>query len=742
MKKLLTLLGSLTLVTSAANAAIACGTYDIKKDGNSVIAKFLKSLNGKAELDASDVLWDLISSSGPSNRETFLIEMLQLMNVSLLANSNTYFGKDGTLKLDESNPVYNKGLADTLIYRWDSLNKAVDQQITREKESYKVKHGKKWEDKWKDMLYEKYTVYQNKKKEMDQDFLEKKYKANILLTDTNNNATKAILDVLLNTDSYGVTWVSVQTVKNKFDKLNDVKNDANKFNAVFDADKKAISQIQNSTKTKTSEWIKYDDSLTADQAKAIISGIEKSKIVCDVPEDIDQWVATSSSTRKGMLSNSQIYFLEKFYQVKAPLAISEITVPFATNGKFDDGISYEDFKGDNNTNAIDLSKLLMSLQTGGNTFWTEAARNSSKLNTGSMKKYDKLLTLKSTDFSDSLKSVVYDYVLGTTVKGGITELKFEDGEYEKNVTSLTTTLSRKVADAGSEKADSENKEANNFYATLSGNTGKLLFIDTDGLHIVSIDGYDKLKNEKTSAKEGLTTLDQLQAYNEFHKLTDNQKIYYMNETDSDKSKDYMNILNSSIKNDYLRYLANSSLISGISDAPVAFDIVGELKTWVSVTSSTDTETYWMTAVFDYFKKITTKTKETNSTEEIEGFIGKLIQFSQDDAPNEEGDKTAKSMKRWVTNKVKVAQSNLYVAPQIAFAEKYKTWVKTIRSNTTTGYPKTVIENSKFGVEKIGQEVAKIWPEDGKIVAKQPEATKNSINNNLFYYTFNKIGGMQ
>ncbi|QGS52193.1 lipoprotein [Spiroplasma tabanidicola] len=738
MKKLLTLLGSLTLVSSAANVAVACGTYDIKDNGNSVIVQFLNSLDGKAHIDASHVLVDLINASGPTNREAFLIEMLQLMNVSLLANSNTFFGAEGTLKLDESNTAYNKNLGETLSYRWDSLNKAVDQQIEREKETYKVKNGKKWESKWKDMLYEKYTVYQNKKKEMDLDFLEKKYKANILLTDTTNNATKAILDVLLNTDSYGVTWVTAQTVKNKLSKLLEVINDDAKFSSVYEADKNAVSQIINAQTMDSKNW-KAPADLDVAAAKAAVRNITSDKIICDVPEDINQWVATSSNTRSGMLSNSQLFFLEKYFEIKAPLAISEITIPFATNGKFEDGISYEDFKGDFDVTAKDIDKLLVKLTPDkqeplAESFWNEAARNSSKLNIGSIKKYDKLLTLQSTDFSDSLKNVVYDYVLGSEYEKP-EELSFDGKDFEADIKKITNKLTR-AESVGSPSLESRaaaaSKGANVFYGTLKNNPGKLLYIDTDGMHIVSIDGYDQLKNKTENKFKDLTPLAQLQAFNDFHKLSDNQKIYYMQHdtetTSNSENRNYMNILNNSIKNNYLRYLVNNSLISGISDAPVSFDIVNELKSWVSVTSATDKETFWMTAVFDYFKNVTTKTKEdSNSLEDVEIFLKKLVVFGEENPTNKEFEEIAKSMQGWVASKIKVAQINISVAPQIAFSEKHTAWVKTIKSNTTTNYPKAVIENSNFSIEKIGGAIQKIWPAKGAIYTEGAAAISSPIS---------------
>gem|GEM_PF-5627921 len=55
------------------------------------------------------------------------------------------------------------------------------------------------------MLAERYSVYQTDTRDYDLEFLEARYKTDILMSDGPNGATRAILDVVLNTDSYGVT---------------------------------------------------------------------------------------------------------------------------------------------------------------------------------------------------------------------------------------------------------------------------------------------------------------------------------------------------------------------------------------------------------------------------------------------------------------------------------------------------------------------------------------------------------
>ncbi|AOG60695.1 hypothetical protein SHELI_v1c07460 [Spiroplasma helicoides] len=765
MKKLLTLLSSLSLIGSAGTMAVSCGSkYDIKQDGNSVLVKFLTSLDGHAQLDSSDLLWELINSSGPTKRESFLLEMLQLLNVSLLANSETVMNKDE--KDYNSNKDYNKGLKEALKYKWDTLQKSVDLQMQREKDTYRVKNGKSWEKEWRKMLVEKYTVYQEDTKDMDQSFLENKYKANILLSDSTNSASKAILDVLLNTDSYGVNWVSIQSVKTKLANLLDVIGDDAKFEQVYNTDKKAISQILNAQTNDTSKWVdvnlnKPSDSsssevsLSAADAKAKIQNIKTTYIKNDVPEDILQWQTSSSDTRKGMLSKSQLYFLNKFYETKAPLAISEITIPFATNGKFDDGLTYDDFKGDNDLSAIDATKLLATLTSNGDTnlptpsepgeseddsdldlvqvdeagqkdnnqFWISALRDNTRvtsiLSTATVKKYDKLLTLSSTDFSNTLKTVVYDYVFGNDkVKPATIDPKLKVEDLTSNVdkdalkknfeTQIITPLSRKSTDG------------KDFYGVLKGYNDKLMFMETDGLHIVSIDGYNKLKTYSESNESDLT---QLQWFNNFHKLDDNKKVAYLSGVGVTDETDYMKHLNSGIKSDYLRYLVNSSLIGGISDAPVSFDIVSDLKKWVSLTSSTDSETYWMTSVFTYFKDIT-------SIDTVDNFVKQLVVFGQDDPKNQHGDEVAKSLEGWTVDKITVAETNLSIAPVIRFMDKYTNWKKEVAANTTSGYPKSMINNEKFSSDTLDATVSAIWSIEKPVVSKSL----------AMHYISNQLGG--
>ncbi|QEH62141.1 hypothetical protein SCHIN_v1c09480 [Spiroplasma chinense] len=700
MKKLITLLGSLSLTASASSMVVACGTtYDIKDDGNSVIVKFISSIDGHVQLSSADILWKLINETGPSNRETFLTDILKLINTSILANNEKNFsGEDSILK--DSDVYQNKGLAEALKTKWSTLNRAVDLQIQREKDALKRANGSKWEKKWKQQLVDKFSVYQNDTDDMDLALLETKYKADILLSDASNNTTKGLLDVLLNTDSYGVTWTTAQTTLQKLNRLKSLVDDNDAFQAAYEADELAIQQIENAQKENTSDWVNTTE-YKIDEAKKIVKEADVDKIEFDTPEDINAWASLGSETRSGMLSDSQRFFLEKFYETKAPLAISEVTIGYSTNGKFDDGISIDDFSGDNNVDLDDNNELLTWLGTETNANWTLGMRNNtlitSKSSKASVKKYDKLLTLNSSDFSDTLRTVVYDYILGGKAGAKVTDIK-----------SIVENLDRKATGT------------DNFYGTFGDGNGKLVYVDTDGIHLVSIDGYDLLKDHFTVASKpednGNGNLAELKAFHDFHNLTDAEKIGVLSRGTM------MNDLNSDVSNDYLRFLVNNSLLKGISDSPYDFDIMSEVKDWAKISSSTDSETYWISAVFDYFRQITTK-------EDNKSLVSQFIKFGVENPSNTDANNISLAMEDWVIRKIETVQTSYRIAPIVKFTDMFVNWGKTITANTATGYPKKLITNDKFTGDALQEALPEIW--------KTTKDGTRSINpETAFYYNYN------
>ncbi len=762
MKKLLTLLGSFAITASAGSMAVACTNYDKKQDGNSILINFLNSLNGKANIDASDVLWKLVNENGPKNRETFALDFLKTINASILINSEKNFGENGEIKLNNSSAFISAGLASSLSDKWNTLNKAVDLKIQREKDKYKKDNGKKWWDKWCEMLVGKYSVYQDKVKDMDVDLLEGKYKSDILLTDSSNNVTKALLDILLNTDQLGVTWITVEQVKRKLATLKSVKDDKDKLLYAAKSDVKALQQIINSTK-ESGEWVKssVNDQSTDDEISAKVDEalkIEESNIKYDVPTDINELVTGGADTRAGMLSNSQQFFLNKYYNAKAPIAISEITIAFSDNKTFDDGILPSDFEGDNEVNSKQTWTLLKQIITD-KTSWSEImAKGSTTHSKATVKHYDNLLTLtNTTDFTPTLSSIVYDYILGERYKTDVTRADENDKvkvpewttktdiekEYKKeDFGKLITALNR---------TGSFDKTSNNLYRKLSdGDKDKLVYIDSSGIHIVSIDGFNELVESTTNTpnkdakkiiddtKNGIDkeTQKSLNDFKEFNKLTTQEKIYdFWRKTDSEDR--YFKKLNSTVTNPYLKFLVNNSLLKGVKGSPVGFDIMAEVKAWATISSSSEKEFYWVTMVYDYFQTMTSK-QEDKLTED-KSFIEQFVIFGPD-GNNEKAQAIAKKIGDWTIGAIKSMKIVVTNNPSWVFVDAYKKMIEELDTKTNIGYPKEIVKNDIFNSDKLAEEINKVWwhAVDKKGAQSVQTFKTNAFDYSLSIYDLNSI----
>ncbi|AGR41495.1 lipoprotein [Spiroplasma taiwanense] len=752
MKKLLTLLGSISIIATTGQMVVACATdYDQKdQDGNSILIQFLKKLDGVAEIKTSDILWKLINAeNGPKNREKLTLELMQMINLSILSNAkNNYVDGNGKYVLDDSYPYNNYDLANTLVSRWDTLSKNVDRQIENEKKKYEKDYGKKWESEWDKMLLNKYTIYQEDTDDMDRNFLEAKYKADILLTDSSNNASKTLLDVLINTDQQGVTWVDQNTIKTKYLKLKAyvANTEANAdLIAYIRSDIDQLSQIYNSTIEDSSAWENKAKSSDTDEvliatAKEVtgkdIAGENGENILYDAPSNIDEFTISDSTSRSGFLSSSQRFFVDKWYNVQAPLAISEITIGFSENGKFDDGITEADFKsavGDTDQkNTFDLLAEIKN-DTENKSWKTYMAGGTLKHPKATVKQYEKLLTLNnSTDFTQDLRTVVYDYVLGEAADKNINEnvQKIEiTGDAKEFINKLIPEINR------------TKNEEKKFYGALK--VGTLIYIDSTGIHIVNIDGYGFLKESESANKEltgqkgieddkvNSETLKELSTFKKYSKLTDEQKVYKMQTTvnkdvkttsdsqDEDTESNlqkadsgigantYFSEMNSKVTNPYLHYLVNTSLVKGLKGASTSFDILSEVKSWAQISSSSSdsSSAYWMTCVFDYFKEIS-KPKSGNEEIDQNEFIKQFIEFNTDSETNGE---LATSTQSWFFNGLKTKQDWTNIQPSISFAQANKSWVDTIKSQTdASGYPKAIIENSWYKNDLISRSQNYFW----------------------------------
>ncbi len=733
VKKLLTLLGSVSLTATTATMAVACGTdYDIKEDGNSVLIQFLQSIDGKAKITSTDILWKLINSSnGPKNREKLTLDLLKMINLSILANIDS---EENEFTIDEDNLYTNYDLKNTLKERWTNLISIVDRQIVNEKDVYKKEHGKKWEKEWNKMLVDKYSVYQDDVKSMDKNFLENKYKADLLLTDTNNNASKTLLDVLINTDQTGVTWISSNDIIKKYNALTKVIND-NKDNdaaiaSYLRADLDQIAQIKNSTTSDTSDWeetkltSESSDAAIAAEAKEVIE-IEKEEILYDTPVNLNNFtISDTNNSRAGFLSNSQKFFLDRFYNTQAPLAISEVVVPFSENGTFDDGVTVSDFQsldGNDEKNTNELLEQIAKDSKEGNTWrrWMVEAKTD-KHPKATVKNYDKLMTLSnSTDFTQDMRAVVYDFTLGGKVNGAIVPAT----SGEKTLENLIKEISR------------EKKDGKKFYV-YNEDQGRVYYVDSTGLHIVQIDGYSYLVKSSSVEKigkrqEGIIdnkineeTLAELNEFKKYNALQDTEKVAALQ---TNRSETYTN-LNKTVVNPYLHYLTNSSMLKGITGSAYSFDIMSEVKTWAQVSSSTDgSASYWMTSVFDYFKTISkVKEKENDSSFSQEEFINNYITFNISEEKSQEEEVIQKTQS-WFYAAVNSKQSLTAIDPAILFIEASEKWTDEIKTKTdASGYPKLILDNIKYKEEIVSETIKTFW----KPTIKEENTGDMILDNNL------------
>ncbi|AKX33880.1 hypothetical protein SLITO_v1c02210 [Spiroplasma litorale] len=754
MKKLLTLLTSVSLVATTSQIVVACTSkYDQSDaDGNSILVHFLEKLDGKAEIGANDILDKLINvSSGVKNREKFSIDLLKMINLSLLANAESNYSEGSDKKaeynLNKEHPYYINGLEKILVDRWKTLSADVDRQIQNEKDKYKNDYAGKWENEWNSMLVNKFSVYQKDTKDMDRDFLEKKYKADILMNDSSNNVSKILIDILLNTDQQGVTWVSRTTVQEKYRNLKAAGDDENKVNSILASDQKMLNQIYNSSRKSSDEWTASKYGFEFKDWKEVQNEVKKVEdIKTDVPLDLTNFTVTDAASRKGFISNSQRFFMDKWYTNQAPLALSEITIPFADEHKFEDGISLKSFESTTyDKYQKDIIKLLKSLQNSNqetielkadndtsNSTWRKIMSEGSLSNTingkATVKKYDKLLTLSnSSDFTQDIRTAVYDYVLNKNAKEkNFAELKALKLD-ENDVKTLGTAIENISRKSGS--------DSSKFYGEL--NDGRLLLIDTSGLHIINIDGYNYLSND-TEPKDLETnkgiesgtinnnTRKELEAFKDFHKLTNNEKIAYI-QSGIDDTK-YYDKLNTHINNNYLKYLANTSLIKGIDGAATSFDLMEEVKEWVKVESSTDISKYsWSSSIFDYFKIISTNNPKQ------EDFVKQFVVFNSED-------EVGKSLENRFNTMLNTLQSIIDSAPPNAFINEFnKRNEEILKQSDKSDYPKKTIKNDQVFNDNLKSIANKVFWKPGDKKAEKVKMVSFSLKNDFVNNYFNNMG---
>jgi hypothetical protein len=696
MKKLLTFLSSIAMVSVTAGSVAACGgnNYD-KKDsnGDSILIDGLGNLNftnGKTDIVSSDVLDEILSNSGDSTlRNKIAARFMNLMSAGFLVKGNTG-EKDYETDINK-NPYLIDGLADKLKSAFNELKSSIESDIKTEREKYDTDYGKKAESKWKDMLEAKFPGI------TDLDELESKYKEYQMLNNEDDNVNTRILNILLNTNQQGITWIEISTLQNNIDKYFDTAK-ANRDQWIDDNQTLAQQLIWS---TINKGYAKSTD-LKNDFPKIFDDENDRySQIKYYAPDNIDKLNSESTYAVKGFLSNSQRFFLDKYYKTEAPIAISQATLAFTSNGKMDDGIDGKDFDGSDTASSADKqivedeNKFLcakdsenaaltinqnMDKLAGGETF-----DNVTKGTTSS------LLTLSdSTAYSQMLRNVVYDFT--NEQKSGLS-VAIEAG------TDISTIASRIT------RAEKDGK----MYGVLDADNGIVCFVDASGLQIVRIEGYSYLKDAKAGANNGVVgngtdgidknTLNELSAFEQLDNMSDNGKVDALQNA---RGAIY-NTINQEVSNPYLHYLVNASILNGVAGSKTSFDILTNVKDYVKIeTTTSDTGVYtYRTGIMDYFLEIQNAGKAEEEKTTFKDFYNSYFDAG-DGSHKDSGQKIIDESLSWIES-MQITEKNDAI---IQFISAQKAENKTINDNEAKKYPKGIF--TPFLESILQTFIAKRW----------------------------------
>jgi hypothetical protein len=676
MKKLLTFLSSIAMVSVTAGSVAACGgnNYD-KKDsnGDSILIDGLGNLNftnGKTDIVSSDVLDEILSNSGDSTlRNKIAARFMNLMSAGFLVKGNT--GKFDYETDITQNPYLIDGLADKLKSAFNELKSSIESDIKTEREKYDTDYGKKAESKWKDMLEAKFPGI------TDLDELESKYKEYQMLNNEDDNVNTRILNILLNTNQQGITWIEISTLKGY---ISDYFRASDKGQWIADNPDRAQQLIWS---TMSSGYKKATH--LNDEFNELFSdpNDKYSKIQFDAPDNIDKLNTESTYAVKGFLSNSQRFFLDKYYETEAPIAISQATLAFTSNGKMDDGIDESDFDEGPNASAADKQivqndNAFLGIEDD-NSASGDVNSNMDKLLSGTT--FDNvtkgttssLLTLSdSATYSQMLRNVVYDYI-----NGG------------KNAVAVPIEKTDKVSDIAKKITRIDNKT---MYGVMG--DGIVCFIDASGLQIVRIEGYSFLKKEATKDNTGVVgndpttdkinddTLTELSAFEQLDKMSDAKKV---DELQNNRG-DIYNTINKEVSNPYLHYLVNASILNGVTGSKTSFDILTNVKDYVKIeTTTSDTGVYtYRTGIMDYFLEI--QNAGNDKIVSFEEFYRSYF-VAGEGSHKESGKKIIDESLSWIES-MQITEKNDAI---VQFINAQKAENKTIADNEAKKYPKGTFE---------------------------------------------------
>jgi hypothetical protein len=389
---------------------------------------------------------------------------------------------------------------------------------------------------------------------------------------------------------------------------------------------------------------------------------------------------------KGFLSNSQRFFLDKYYETEAPIAISQATLAFTSNGKMDDGIDSKDFDGSDTASSADKqivedeNKFLCA--TGSDNEKLTINQNMDKLAGGET--FDNvtkgttssLLTLSdSNTYSQMLRNVVYDFTNGQASKLSV----------EIDAGTDISTIASKITRAKKEKDGK-------MYGVLDAENGIVCFVDASGLQIVRIEGYSYLK-DASGTNNGVVgngtedvidpnTLNELSAFEQLDNMSDNGKVDALQNA---RGAIY-NTINQEVSNPYLHYLVNASILNGVTGSKTSFDILTNVKDYVKIeTTTSDTGVYtYRTGIMDYFLEIQNAGKAEENKKTFKNFYNSYFDAG-DGSHNDSGQKIIDESLSWIES-MQITEKNDAI---IQFISAQKAENKTITDNEAKKYPKGI-----------------------------------------------------